>query len=325
MCDNTDDCCKSGDKKICKNQTLAKTVKFYLNSNIQYVNPDNFNSETSIPWGIISLIENDKEIYWVANSATSKLTKYSRKGELLHNINIISGQNPNGLIENYTNYFGCFTLLTTTQTTVEGAHPIDINTTILINNPGSLYTGLAVTKKRLYVANFGNGRVEMYDRNFSSLGSFTDTALVNAGYHAYNVAVNKKYVYVAFARFGTDIFGIGNGYVDIFSRDGQLLFRFISRDPLNAPWGLDFSPCQKYLYVANSGDGKINVFNLCDGEFIGPLQDKNCNIVQIGGLKGIALDDNGLAFTSQMENISLNSEEGFNGLIGHLCFLDNCC
>ena len=314
------------DKNNCLNLSHSKVTKKYINSNVQYIaDTDFYNSITVNPWGIISIIENPdkkshcKNVYWVANNGTHKLGKYFHNGELLEEVTTRGP--PTGLVYNYTNFFGQYKIITVTLAgTIEGLHVDsnnypDANTELILFNDSGIYTGVALTKKNLYVANFASGYIEMYDINFNKIKEFTDDALVASGYFPYNVAVNKKFVYVTFVRKNLEdnsaIPGIGFGYVDIFSLDGQLLYRHISRDPLNAHWGLEFSECNKYLYVGNNGDGKINIFDLCSGEFIGPLMDKNCNPVQIGNLWGISLLSDRLSFASGMDN-------GKNGLIGYL-------
>ena len=198
------------------------------------------------------------------------------------------------------------------------SYPAGNTEVIKQDNYSAVYTGVDITKKNLYVANFASGKVEMYDTDFNKVGDLIDDDLINSGYHAYNVAVKDKLVYVTYARkileANSAITGIGFGYVDIFSLDGQLLYRHTSRDPLNAPWGLEFSECGKYLYVGNNGNGKINIFDLCTREFIGPLMDKNCNPIQIGELWGISLLSDKLLFASGMD-------DGQNGLIGYLQML----
>lgn len=316
----------SCDKNKCLNLNHPKVIKNYINSNVQYI-ADFYNSITVNPWGIISIIENPnkkshcKNVYWVANNGSNKLGKYFHNGELLEEVDTIGS--PTGLVYNYTNFFGQFKLITVTLAgTIEGLR-IDNNnnpagsTELIKENDSGVYTGVDITKKNLYVANFASGKVEMYDINFIKIREFTDDALVASGYCPYNVAVKDKYVYVTFARKVSEnsaVPGIGFGYVDKFSIEGELLYRHISRDPLNAPWGLEFSECGKYLYVGNNGDGKINIFDSCTGEFIGPLMDKNCNPIQIGNLWGISLLSDRLSFASGMD-------DGQNGLIGYLQML----
>jgi len=327
-------CCKNScGKNQCKNLNHPKVIKRYINSNVQYI-ADWYNSITVNPWGIISLIEKSNEkshcknVYWVANNGTNKLGKYFHNGELLEEVNTTGS--PTGLVYNYTNSYEQFKIITVTSAgTIEGLR-IDNNnnpfpsTEPIIFNDSAVYTGVDLTRKRLYVCNFASGKVEMYDTFFNKIGEFTDDALVNSGYYPYNVAIKDKTVYVTFARKVTEncaVSGIGFGYVDKFTRDGQLLYRFISRDPLNAPWGLGFSECNKYLYVGNNGDGKINIFDLCTGEFIGPIMDENCNPIQIGNLWGISLFSDRLSFASGMDSLPQSCNVGQNGLIGYLQIL----
>ena len=64
--------------------------------------------------------------------------------------------------------------------------------------------------------------------------------------------------------------GPGNGYIDIFNFDGDLLLRFASQGVLNSPWGLTIYG--KHLLVGNFGDGRVNAFSLKSREFKGSLQ-----------------------------------------------------
>ena len=334
-CCTKDECkdgCTDSCKDSCKNLEHPKAIKRYVNSNVQYI-ADWFDSITVNPWGIISLVEKSKSkckdqcknVYWVANYGSNTLGKYFTSGELLEQVTTTGS--PTGLVYNYPGLYRDYNIIVVTILgTIEGLRIDDNNnpngsTEVIIDKSFSaIYTGVGLTGERLYAVNFANGQVEMYDDDFQSIGSFTDDALVNSGYYPYNVAVKDKYVYVTFARKldgNCAVPGIGFGYVDIFSLDGQLLFRHISRDPLNAPWGLTFSKCDKYLYVGNNGDGKINIFDLCSGEFIGPLTDKNCNPIQIGGLWGIDLN-NKLSFAAGIDPLPENCNVGQNGLIGYL-------
>ena len=310
----------------CGNLSHPKVSKTYINSNVQYT-ADWYNDITVNPWGIISVLEKSccKNVYWVANNGTDKLGKYFHNGELLEEVNTIGS--PTGLVYNYTNlYRGYKIIVVTLAGTIEGLN-IDNNndpagnTELIVPDDSAVYTGVDLTRERLYVANFASGKVEMYDNDFNKIGELTDDALINSGYYAYNVAVKDKIVYVTYARKISEncaVSGIGFGYVDKFSLDGQLLYRFISRDPLNAPWGLEFSECGKYLYVANNGDGKINIFDACTGEFIGPLMDCNCNPIQIGGLWGISLSCDRLAFAAGLDPLPESCNAGQNGVIGYL-------
>jgi len=318
-----DDCNKHKHK-------IFKAFKTYINSNVQYT-ADFYNDATINPWGIISLKEdgNCKKICWVSNTGTNKLCKYFYNGELLEQVTT-QGQ-PTGLIYNkYNNSYKSYKIITVTLAgTIEGLN-IDkdnnpsASTEQILFNDSAVYTGVAITKERLYVCNFANGQVEMYDPEFNKIGYLSDDDLVMSGYYPYNVAVKHKTVYVTFARKISEncaVPGIGCGYVDKFTREGQLTYRFISRDPLNAPWGIEFSKCGKYLYIANNGDGKINIFDSCSGEYIGPIVNQNYNIIQIGNIWGISFLSDVLSFASGIDVLPQNCNIGKNGLIGNLQML----
>lgn len=87
--------------------------------------------------------------------------------------------------------------------------------------------------------------------------------------------------------------------------------RLINRQPLNAPWGMFFSDCGKFLYVGNFGDGAINVFHAKSGLFLTSLRDKHLNKITLDGLWGIANSKHGIVFAS-----GIDAEA--NGLIGLL-------
>ena len=79
--------------------------------------------------------------------------------------------------------------------------------------------------------------------------------------------------------------GVGNGYLDVYDTSGNLLSRFASNAPLNAPWGVALAPASfgQYggdLLVANHGDGTIATFDPefrgvsgTDGELVKPDPD----------------------------------------------------
>jgi len=63
--------------------------------------------------------------------------------------------------------------------------------------------------------------------------------------------------------------GPGNGYVDVFDTEGNMIRRFASHGTLNSPWGLALAPVNfgKFsgqLLVGNFGDGRINAFDAAD-------------------------------------------------------------
>jgi uncharacterized protein (TIGR03118 family) len=89
------------------------------------------------------------------------------------------------------------------------------------------------------------------------------------------------------------VHGVGNGYVDVFDTNGNLLRRFASNGTLNAPWGIarasfGFGPFSGQILVGNFGDGKINAFD-SDGNFLGQLNNASGQPISIDGLWKLTL------------------------------------
>jgi uncharacterized protein (TIGR03118 family) len=77
-----------------------------------------------------------------------------------------------------------------------------------------------------------------------------------------------------------DVSGVDDGFVDVFSADGVLHTRLISRGSLNSPWGMAIAPTGfgnfgNDLLVGNFGDGTINAFDPSTGNFLGQLDGAN--------------------------------------------------
>jgi len=63
--------------------------------------------------------------------------------------------------------------------------------------------------------------------------------------------------------------------------------------PLNSPWGLALAPgnfgdFSNALLVGNFGDGTINAFDPCSGEYLGALQDTGGAAIVNSGLWGLS-------------------------------------
>lgn len=177
----------------------------------------------------------------------------------------------------------------------------------------AVYKGLALLSKdeaddprhhgnhrepRLLAANFRAGRIDIFDERFGLLppaGKFQDPD-IPTGFAPFNVAVIDGSVFVTYAKQNPDkhddVPGPGNGFIDEFDRDGQLLRRFASEDKLNSPWGLvlapwTFSKSSAELLVGNFGDGRINVFDRNTGDFRGSLTHPDGTEIVIPGLWGL--------------------------------------
>ncbi|HEY1861071.1 MAG TPA: TIGR03118 family protein, partial [Gemmataceae bacterium] len=166
----------------------------------------------------------------------------------------------------------------------------------------AVYKGIATATRSegplLYVADFGNGKIDVYDGGMNLLsfpGAFTDRQ-IPAGFAPFNIANLGGVLYVAYAKQNAerhdDVAGPGNGYIDMFDFNGLLLGRLVSGGPLNSPWGMAMAPTSfgafgGALLVGNFGDGTINAFDPVSGMYLGALQDGKGAAIHISGLWGL--------------------------------------
>jgi uncharacterized protein (TIGR03118 family) len=208
----------------------------------------------------------------------------------------------------------------------EVAPPSTHAVTVVKTADGSAYTGLTSAsidgKSYLYVANFAKSRVDVYDSAFQRVNlskhvdrgpsdgeedvqgnPFVDEKLPH-GYVPFNMQAIGDDIVVTYvlheagSPFESD--GPGLGFVDIYSRTGQLLRRLEHGDWLNAPWGvalapLDFGRFSHDLLIgqfAGAGDtqssGYIAAYGLATGKFEGLLQDASGKPLAINGIWAIS-------------------------------------
>ena len=68
----------------------------------------------------------------------------------------------------------------------------------------------------------------------------------------------------------------GNGFVDVFAPNGDLLRRLVSRGKLDSPWAVTLAPPTFGAFggdilVGNFGNGRIDAYDPTSGEFQGEL------------------------------------------------------
>jgi uncharacterized protein (TIGR03118 family) len=176
------------------------------------------------------------------------------------------------------------------------------------SSTGAVYKGLAIANDGgsnfLYVANFRGKKVDVYDRNFSYITSkpFNDPN-IPAGYGPFNIQNINGNLYVTYAKLlapdnEDDERGAGNGFVDVFSPNGNLIKRFASQGVLNSPWGIAVAPSGfgKYkdaILIGNFGDGHISAFD-ANGTYMGQLENGNNSVLAIDGLWGLVFPQNGV-------------------------------
>ena len=157
-----------------------------------------------------------------------------------------------------------------------GAAPSTVAVTTYVGPKNSSYTGLTSAlingERFLYAANFGLGRIDVFDNGFNLLSAkqlatrkaqasqgdgvedvplaqsaaFTDDRLPN-NYVPFNVQAIGNDLVVTYALHPAgsgpkETDGPGLGYVDIYSTTGKLLRRLEHGVWLNAPWGVALAP-----------------------------------------------------------------------------------
>ena len=210
---------------------------------------------------------------------------------------------------------------------------------------GAVYKGLALVQSSsgnfLFATNFRFGTVEKFDAQFQLVQSFTDAQLASdcpipgpppqcfAPFGIQNIGGN---LYVTFALQNAvhhdDVGGAGNGFVDVFDTDGNLIRRLASQGTLNSPWGLALAPAKfgtfsHDLLVGNFGDGRINAFHPSTGAFLGQLQDQNGLPITINGLWGLAFGNGGLAGDTNTLFFAAGLNDEADGLFGSIEPEDN--
>ena len=213
------------------------------------------------------------------------------------------------------------------------------NAVVLLDNSGSgaVYKGMAVAVSangpRLYAANFHSGSVDVFDENLAPvtlMGGFADP-YVPDGFAPFNIQKIGRKLYVTYAKQDADKHddsaGPGMGFVNVFDFDGYLIGHLIYGDKMNSPWGLALAPSNfgdfsNALLVGNFGDGTVNAFDPCSGEYLGTLQDSSGANIVIPGLWALLFgngrgggDANTLYFTAGAPGPGNLEDHGLFGAI----------
>jgi uncharacterized protein (TIGR03118 family) len=203
-----------------------------------------------------------------------------------------------------------FFLFATEDGTIAGWNPNVDNTHAVIavdrstatdstGDVGANYKGLALVTtpngKFIYATSFRFGTVDVFDSHFNLVNSFTDPT-IPAGFAPFGIHNNGGNLYATFAKQGPgkqdDAARPGNGFVDVFAPNGDLLRRLVSRGKLDSPWAVTLAPPTFGVFggdilVGNFGNGRINAYNPTGGEFQGELKRPGGGPVAIDGLWGL--------------------------------------
>jgi uncharacterized protein (TIGR03118 family) len=164
---------------------------------------------------------------------------------------------------------------------------------------GANYKGLALVTtpngKFIYATSFRFGTVEVFDNHFNLVNSFTDPT-IPAGFAPFGIHNIGGKLYVTFAKQGPgkadDDARPGNGFVDVFAPNGDLLQRLVSRGNLDSPWAVTLAPPTFGAFggdilVGNFGNGRINAYDPTSGEIQGQLKRPGGGPIRIDGLWGL--------------------------------------
>ena len=185
----------------------------------------------------------------------------------------------------------------------DGPNGLSKNAVLAVDNSnggaGAVYKGLAIGtdsqgRHLLYAANFRDGTIDVFDNTFTATtvsGGFQDSSIPD-GFAPFNVQLIGNYLYVTYAMQDAakhdPVNGAGNGFVDVFTTDGELVQQFAAGGPLDSPWGVvqapsGFGDFSNDILIGNFGDGHINAFDQ-SGNFVRQLTDVSGNPITVGGL-----------------------------------------
>ena len=326
---------KKDKKECCVDEKKYAITKLVSNlSGVAFIQDPNLVNA----WGIVYYGNK----LWVADNGTGLITTYNVNGAIttpvitvpLASITTNLVGTPTGLVYNSGAGFvftgglgsGSAVLLTCTEDGTVSAYngAVDANAVRVIDRSGvsAIYKGLAIANN-LYVADFHNNRIDVFNTSFTLLGgfSFVDPYLP-VGYAPFNIVFHEGKLYVLYAKQDAgaedDIAGSGNGFVSVFDTQGNFIKRFISNGYLNSPWAFIAAPngCRfpkGHILIGNFGDGTISVYGSC-GKFLGKLSDCNGVNIIIDGLWGLTA---GNAYMSNIYFASGPNGEA-NGLMGSI-------
>jgi uncharacterized protein (TIGR03118 family) len=275
------------------------------------------------PWGMSESPSGSP--VWVSDNGSDKTTFYSgdQGGSPVSQVGLVkvAGGAPTGQVFNGTGDFvihaagksaPAFFIFDSENGDITGWNPTVSPTTakMAVAVPGAVYKGLAIARTGLgnflFAANFHSGQVDMFDGRFRMIahpGLFEDPHLP-PGYAPFNVAVFGDALYVSYAKqdaaMHDDVSGPGHGFIDVYSFDGGMRRRLVSRGPLNSPWGMVLAPTGfgafgGDLLVGNFGNGWINAFDPTTGAFAGSLLNRDGQPIAIDGLWGLIFGDKAMA------------------------------
>jgi len=298
------------------------------------------------PWGIAV---GSSGTIWVANNGTGTSTLYDQNGvpqDLVVTIPASAtntdSANPTGIVFNSGTGFvvseggvsgPAVFIFVSEDGSISGWAPTVAADHAIIavddGDEGAVYEGATLGDSssglRLFVTNFSEGKVSIYDDTFAEIedeGAFVDPD-IPSGYAPFGIQNINGLIYVTYAKQDRDkeddVPGPGHGFVSVFDADGNFINRLASRGPLNSPWGLTLAPDRKFgnltgaLLVGNFGDGEIHGYDITTGALLGTMSKPDGTPLREDELWALHVIDNKVYFTA-----GIVEEE--HGLFGYIEF-----
>lgn len=331
---------------LCLTAVLASAdpVNSYVQTNLTSDLPGvAANQDTNLvnSWGIAA---GPATPFWVADNGTGVATIYNGSGSALSLVVTVpppagsaDTAAPTGIVFNGTTSFGGSHFIFATEDGTISSWTSGTSAVLQATTPNAVYKGLAIgnngTSNLLYAANFAAGKIDVFNSSFSSVsvpGGFNDPS-IPPGFAPFDIKTIDGQLYVTYAMQDAakhdDVAGPGNGFVDVFDTNGNLVRRLATGGALNSPWGLAVAPSTfgafgGDLLVGNFGDGTINAFNLTTGALLGQLNDSNGSLLVNQGLWGLefgngvqGLDPNTLYFTAGIPGPDSVEDHGLFGSV----------
>jgi len=301
------------------------------------------------PWGIAF---SPAGPFWIANNNSNLATIYTggQVGGTITNdapagITIPFGT-PTGQVFNSTSDFQVTNGTTTAPALfifssesgwIDGWNPTvsagSAEAPVDFSGSGAVFKGLAIASNAsgnfIYATDFANAKIDVFDKNFalaSLSGTFNDPT-IPTGFAPFGIQNINGSLFVTYAKQDSakhdDDKGPGNGYIDQFDTNGNLMGRIASKGNLNSPWGMTVAPASfgaaaGMLLVGNFGDGKINVFNPATAAYVGTLAGPSKLPIVIDGLWGLMFGNGGSAGDSTSLYFSSGPVSESHGLFGRL-------
>ena len=289
--------------------------------------------------------------WWISDNGTGKTSVYNGAGTLVQ----IGGLNAQGVPGDptgavFSGIVGQFQVGTTASPTTLGTSNFIFDSedgtisawrggssaalvTVDMSLAGAVFKGLAISNgasgPRLYAADFGLGRVDVFDGGWNPVntpGAFVDPKLPD-GFAPFGIQTIGDRVFVTYAKRGEGIDEVdmqGLGIVDAYDLDGNLLARVAQHGQLNAPWGLALAPASfgrfgGDLLVGNFGDGQINAYEeMSNGHFEhrGTLHAATNGKLSIDGLWALEFGHSGANGDQQTLFFTAGINDEADGLFG---------